>query len=203
MYKKIKKGFFDFSIEELKDLLKAWLAISFIFAVLFHDGFAFSLKFLSLFLISGFTVGIGFIFHELGHKLMAQHYGCYARFKSFDFMLVVAILLSFLGFVFIAPGAVMISGPIGKKRSGIISLFGPLMNILLALIFLLLFFTSQFKFFSSIGFLINSWLALFNMLPFPIFDGRKILYWNKWIYALMVIVAVALLFLQNIFAINL
>jgi Zn-dependent protease len=63
---------------------------------------------------------------------------------------------------------------------------GPLMNIILALIFLgFLFYFPNSKL-VYYGFLINSWLALFNMIPFAIFDGAKILKWNKVVYGVMV-----------------
>lgn len=43
------------------------------------------------------------------------------------------------------------------------------------------------------GFLINTWLALFNMIPVGILDGAKVLKWNKNVYG--GIVAVGIVFL--------
>jgi Zn-dependent protease len=51
-------------------------------------------------------------------------------------MLLLALGMSFLGFVFAAPGAVHIKGYINKMQNGIFSLAGPLMNLILALVFL-------------------------------------------------------------------
>ena len=198
--KQIKIGKISSSEEEIRDLLKAWLALSIAFAVLL-GGSVFSVRFYYSFIIASLTIGIAFILHEMGHKLVAQHYGCFAEFRSFDSMLVLAVIMSFFGFVFAAPGAVMISGPVGKRRNGIISAAGPGINLILAFIFLGVLFmppTGIIKTIASYGFLINSWLALFNMLPFWNFDGKKILAWNKIAYALMVIIAVSLMFLQNI-----
>ena len=132
--KEIKLGNITTSETEIIDLLKAWIIISIAFAVVLR--YSFSYSFYSIFIISSLTVGTGFLLHELGHKITAQRYGCFAEFRSFDNMLIMALVMSFFGFVFAAPGAVMISGRINSRKNGIISAAGPLVNIGLALIFL-------------------------------------------------------------------
>jgi len=114
-------------------------------------------------------------------------------------MLALGVLMSFLGVVFIAPGAVMIFGHIDYKQNGKISMAGPLTNIILAIILLPLLFT---HFASSIiteivdsGYLINAWLALFNMIPFWNFDGAKIYAWDRKAYFTLIIVAAFLIFI--------
>jgi len=196
--KPVKKSLF--SKREIKDLLKAWVAISFAFGVVIGGSFSFSAKFLNNFIVAALTVGIAFLVHELSHRTVARHYGCWAEFRSFDFMLLLAILMSLLfKFVLAAPGAVMISGPVGVRRNGKISAAGPGSNLVLALIFLLLSFTLNLSGLGAAiikyGFVINTWLALFNMIPFGMFDGVKILRWNKVVYGLMAAVAILLLVL--------
>jgi len=91
----------------------------------------------------------------------------------------------------------MISGMITRRENGIISIAGPLTNYVLALIFLglgLLFPVLSFIF--MIGFNINLWLGLFNMIPFLNFDGAKILNWNRWAWGGMV--AFGLIFLLGV-----
>ncbi len=105
--------------------------------------------------------------------------------------------MSFFGFIIAAPGAVMISGHVSRTKNGRISAAGPIVNLILALIFLMLTFINLpnlFKQAAYYGFLINSWLALFNMIPFWLFDGYKVLKWNRAVYGS--IVAVALLFMM-------
>ena len=111
-------------------------------------------------------------------------------------MLYLAVGLAFLvGFIFAAPGAVMIHGMITRKENGIISLAGPLVNYILAMIFLgLLSLFPNFSFIFQIGFFINLWLGLFNMIPFGNFDGIKIFNWNKVIWGMMVAFGVYFLF---------
>ena len=47
------------------------------------------------------------------------------------------------------------------------------------------------------GFFINSWLALFNMIPVWNFDGAKVLKWDKKVYGIIVAVSLLFLFMQN------
>ncbi len=192
------------SEKELKDLFIAWLLISIAFAIvrtaetgLTISGF-FSKAFLMMIIISAVTVGIAFLFHELAHKIVAQRYNCWAEFRADTTMLVLAVLMSFLGFVFIAPGAVMIFGHITKRQNGIISLAGPATNIILAILMLPLLFMETAGIWKEIilsGYIINAWLALFNMIPLWNFDGAKIWAWNKTAYIVTAIIAAFLVFI--------
>src|SRR3989338_1601527 len=116
----IKIGSISTSEAELKDLLKAWIAISVAFAIGL-SGSVLSSGFYTKFVIASLTVGIGFLLHEIGHTIVAQRYGCFAEFRSFDSMLILAIAMSFFGFIFAAPGAVMISGRVNSAKNGKIS----------------------------------------------------------------------------------
>jgi len=51
----------------------------------------------------------------------------------------------------------------------------------------------------ALGCWINSYMALFNMIPFGDFDGLKVFSWNKAVWALIAVLAVALLFYSNQF----
>jgi len=191
---------FHFSKIEVHDLIKAWIILSLAFTIYFLGGFELSYSFLIGLGVSFITVGTAFVFHELGHKLLAQHYGCFAEFRAFNGMLWFALIMSFLGIIFAAPGAVMINGPIGTRRNGKISALGPGTNIILAIIFLLIiiFFDNNISdVIGYFGFMVNSLLALFNMLPLPMFDGKKIWQWNKFVYILMMVISIFLMIIQN------
>ena len=191
-----------FSQKEKKDLFYAGLMISLAFAILFSGGFGGFLNtgFLIIFLISFFTAGIGFLFHEMMHKYVAQNYGFFAEFRASYKMLWLAILFSFFGFIIAAPGAVFIKGLITKEKNGKISMAGPLTNLVLAFIFLILIFTLNtqgiFGAFLSFGLTINSLLAAFNMIPSIPFDGKKVYDWDKKIYFSITALAVGLFILS-------
>jgi len=200
--KQIYIGKINTSEREIRDLIKAWIAISIAFALVLRHRIP--LSFYEVFIISAITVGTGFLLHELGHKLVAQRYGCFAEFRSFDQMLFLAVLMAyFAGIVFAAPGAVMISGPVGVRRNGKISAAGPIVNIALALMFLLFIQSGGILgVIAFYGFFINTLLALFNMIPLWNFDGAKILRWDKKIYGGIVAIALGLMFFQNFISIG-
>ena len=189
MPKTVKIGSISTSRTEIIDILKAWLALSLAFAFIYSGARvlnggverAFSLNFVVIFFISLLTAGLGFLLHELAHKFVAQHYGCVAEFRAWDQLLYLAVGLAvFIGFIFAAPGAVMISGMITRKENGLISAAGPATNYLLAIIFLgLLYLLPQGASVFATGFGINLWLGLFNLIPFGPLDGRKVFDWNK------------------------
>ena len=183
------------STRELRDLVKAWFIISLAFAIAFSGRNLFGTEIIVIFVISAFTVGLGFILHELAHRYFARKYGAKAEFYANNRMLMFALIFSFFGFIFAAPGAVVIRGYLTKRKYGHIALAGPMMNVLLGILFLIIaLFIPETLVVTKPGMMINFWLALFNMLPFPIFDGLKVLRWNKIVYGVVLILTIVLTF---------
>jgi Zn-dependent protease len=191
-----------FSKEEVTDLIKSWIAISIAFAVVLGGRDFTSSGFILNFILAAITVGVGFLLHELAHKIVAQRYGCWAEFRAWNPMLILMLALSFIfGFVFAAPGAVFIMGQIGVVRNGRISVAGPITNLVLALLFFLLtiFSTGFVQLIGSYGFSINTWLALFNMIPVWNLDGKKVLKWNPLVFGIVVLIALFFMFGRGLF----
>ena len=81
------------------------------------------------------AIGPAFLFHEIGHKLVAKKNGCWAEFRADPKGLQFGIAISFfLGFLFMAPGAVMVAGLVTRRQNGHIAVAGPLTNLALFLI---------------------------------------------------------------------
>lgn len=176
---------------EFKELAKAWVAISIAFSILINnDNKAMSLG--TSMIIAGFTVGLGFLVHELAHRYYARKFGKHAEFKANNTMLIIAIFSSLFGFVLAAPGAVVISGFVNRKEGGIIASAGPISNLAIGLVFLPFVFTTQplIRIIAFYGLMINSLLALFNLIPFPGFDGNRVMEWSKARYAVLMIIAI-------------
>ena len=191
---------------EIIHILISWLVVSYAFAILlmwFKLGRRPATEELfngifNPFVISLSTVGLSFIVHEMSHKIVAQRYGSWAEFRMSPIMLVLMLVLVYaFGFLFAAPGAVMIyGGNVGKRENGRISLAGPLSNLILGLLFFALLSEKGLLYeIARYGVIINISLALFNMIPFSIFDGKKIWDWNKLVYLAVVIATLLLLFL--------
>lgn len=185
-----------FTKTEVRDLFISFLVISLSFAILFTGRNLTSALYILPVAMVG--VGLGFILHELGHKFSSIHFGYWAEYKLWPSGLLIALVSSFLGFVFAAPGAVYIYGNyVTENQNGIISLCGPVVNIVLALIFLLIavaiyplaFYngTMQIVFLiCSLGFSINSYLSVFNLIPIWNLDGSKVLRWNGLIWLIAI-----------------
>jgi Zn-dependent protease len=188
-----------FSKIEIQHLLRAWLFVSVAFAIAF-SGFGLDAKFGLAVLLSAVTAGMGFIGHELMHKYVAQKYGCWAEFRANNFMLGLMLLFSFIGFIFAAPGGVYITNNITTRKNGIISLSGPLTNIVLGFVFAALIFAlpAGLVLLGVYGMNINFFLGFFNMLPLPGIDGSKVWAWNKAVYIIVLVASIALAFGANL-----
>ena len=141
--------------------------------------------FLKTLIISLIAVATAFLFHELAHKIVAQKYGCWAEFRYWFPGLLLALISSFFGFIFAAPGAVYIRGNISREQNGKISAAGPFMNMIICTICILVFLLIDLSIVRNIALFVgifNIFLAGFNMLPFPPFDGSKVIKWNIGIY---------------------
>ncbi|WP_296858136.1 site-2 protease family protein [uncultured Methanobrevibacter sp.] len=188
-----------FTSNEVRDLLIAFFFISLCFAILYarRDTNAL-IQILPIVMVG---VGLGFILHELGHKFVSMKYGYWAEFKLWPQGLLFALVTSFFGFVFAAPGAVYTyANYITDEINGKISIAGPIVNIILAIIFLIiasLIYTSAFSSETLrivftvcvLGYSINSYLAVFNLLPIGNLDGSKVFNWNIGIWVVTIGVA--------------
>ena len=126
---------FKFTSSEVRDLIIAFVVISLCFAIV-NAGRDIS-GILSILPIVMVGVGAGFILHELGHKFVSMKYGYWAEFKLWPQGLIFALITSFFGFVFAAPGAVYTyANHMTDEINGKISIAGPIVNIILALVFL-------------------------------------------------------------------
>ena len=190
---------FKFTSSEIRDLIIAFFVISLCFAIA-NAGRDINaiLNLLPMIMVG---VGAGFILHELGHKFVSMKYGYWAEFKLWPQGLLFALVTSFFGFVFAAPGAVYTyANYMTDEINGKISIAGPIVNIILALLFLAICTgVYQSAFYSdtallifvvcSLGFSINSFLAAFNLLPIGNLDGSKVLRWNAGIWIATIAVA--------------
>ncbi|WP_461866911.1 zinc metalloprotease, partial [Thermococcus sp.] len=147
--------------------------------------------------VSGLTAGLGFILHELGHRYFARRAGCVAYYRMWKWGLILALATSILSagrFIFAAPGAVYIAclyRDLTKEEEAYISAAGPAANMTLALLFRFL----HLGIVSRIGFQVNSYLALFNLLPFPPLDGWKLLRSNVILWVILTGLAAFMTFL--------
>jgi len=174
---------------ELTDLLISWLTLSFAFAWIGIQ--IFSLRgiaaFIDNFVLMLIAVGVGFIFHELSHKFVAQRFGAHAEFRAWNQGLLLAVALAVLTngmFTFAAPGAVYVMGHnITMKKNALISLAGPITNVIAGAIFMVLYYIGVAPDITHGVAWVNFFLGAFNMLPIYPLDGSKVFSWNPLVWS--------------------
>ena len=188
------------SKKEIIDVTVSILVLALAFAILYRSGsvmnfFDYKLGDLAYVGLFGLCIGLvvlSFLFHEFGHKFVAQRHGMWSEYRMYPLGLVLTLLTSFLGFLFAAPGAVYIQGECSKETNGKISIAGPMINIVLAAIgiagCLAMNYSGWVIFFLLLANL-NAFLALFNLLPIPPLDGSKVFKWSPAVWVLAIAVA--------------
>jgi Zn-dependent protease len=189
------------------ELLKAWAGTSLAFAVaITGPGNLLSGAFVTNLVIAMIVAGVGFVLHELAHRIVARGYGAEAHFIANNGWLLISIVLAFTGFFIAAPGAVWHRGYLTPRQGGLIALAGPVTNLVLSVVFLLalvavaalgLPLPTLLVSICYIGFKFNAWLGLFNMIPAGPFDGAKVLAWDWRVFAVTVAVGIFLAFVLS------
>ncbi len=196
-------------VKEFRDLVISALVLALAVGIALSGGFRAFQQPGVLVLVIGMSlvaVSLGFILHELGHRLIARRFGYFAEYSMSPKGLMVALGFSLFGFIFAAPGAVMIypkattwgTNSLDRQKVGLISAAGPITNIGLAILFLVLD-VIQPNLLFTLGAQINTWLALFNLIPFGPLDGVKILKWNKGIWLITIAITGGLFAIQRFF----
>lgn len=126
---------------------------------------------------------VSFLIHEIAHKVMAQQAGMWAEFRLTTWGAVLTLVSVFLPFKMIAPGAMMIGGQSPSAKDMVkISVAGVITNMIFAAAFLGLAFGLPINDYTGVLFFaayINSFMAVFNLIPFEVLDGYKLFLLNK------------------------
>lgn len=189
------------------ELLKMWAGTTLAFAIV-QTGASnlLSSTFFVNLVVAAVVAGVAFVLHELAHRVVARSYGAEAHFIANDRWLLLSIAISLFGLFIAAPGAVWHRGLLTMRQSGIIALAGPVTNLVLSVLFLLLLFpvvllsppfVELLVTICYIGFRFNAWIGLFNMIPAGPFDGAKVLAWDWRVFAVTAAVGVGLSFLLS------
>ena len=181
-----------FSRREIKDIVISVVVLSVLFA--YPEIFTFRW----LMLVSLFVVGVAFMGHELSHRYAARKMGFFAEYRMWPQGIMLAIFFTLFSngsFIFAAPGAVYFASfwifrEPTPEDVGKIGISGAVFNMGFMLVMIL----SSFFYphwILSYAAMVNAWLAIFNLFPLGPLDGKKVLAWNRKIWVVSFITAVA------------
>ncbi len=184
-----------FSKEEIRDIIVSVVALIVILAWQPFPKFGFDHQSLPYFVV---IIIVAFLLHEMAHKFVARKFDLAAHYRMWAPGILFGMIFMIIGLKFVAVGAVHVYpykfGRWGYRRLkvqdgelGVIASVGPLTNITLAIICSL--FTGPVFAYAT---LINAWIALVNLLPFPPLDGSKIVMWKPWIWGMMIAISLIL-----------
>ncbi len=208
-----QRSFWYFSKREKIDLIVSWLTLSLAFAVVLMNidfvgsmaGIGSAISLSLAIPIALLSVGTGFVFHELAHRQAARHYGFVSEYRAWYPLLGFAVIFAFLtGWILAAPGATyFFAREVTRKQNGIISVAGPMTNIIIGLVLILFLPLAADGFMQTLlvaASRINFFFAFFNLLPIFLLDGKKVLAWNPKVWlAAIIIPTIASFFPQLIY----
>ena len=180
--------FSDVEIQHLVYSLLVIAALPLMMSTGIEEGLGFTACVMGIFIAA-------FLCHELAHKISAQMFGYWAEFRLNMWGMALTLLSFFSPVKLVAPGAVLIDGQMYWKDFGKIAVAGPLTNIGQALLFFIvknLTGNSVLKDLAYIGCSLNSTLAVFNLMPYGMLDGVKVLHWNWKVWLIVTAIAVVL-----------
>jgi len=151
------------------------------------------------------VVAVSILVHEISQKLVCWKFGLEATFKAWGSGILLNLLFGIVGGFFPAFGSTYIKKIDWnyriKDKTRIMFAVGPLVSLFFALIFWVLStIASEGTLISSAraGYILNLIIAIFNLLPVQaaggfVWDGKKILNWNRSVWLLLCAITATLI----------
>ncbi len=199
--------------EEVRDITISTVAIGVGTALLiFGDGspsFLLSATVIPAVAVSTVIAGIAFLAHVVSHQVSARALKSYAEYRQWTPGTVITVLSPFIGILAAVPGGIEMHTVKGEryghyepkltvKQVGLVAAIGPLVNIMLGVIFAYVADVATLPFLGEnlfhVGAMVNAFIATFTLIPFYPLDGYKLMRWHTPFWAFTLALA-GLLFL--------
>lgn len=173
-------------MREIFDLLVSASAVFIIFSLPYLNPPNYSM--MLAYLLATITA---FVFHELSHRFVARSKGVFAVYRAWYLGLLISLVIAIASrgtIVFIAPGAVEIYMPIYVPSiESSIAVAGPVTNAVISLMCIPLLSIPGASVYAHVIGYVNSFLALFNLLPIPPLDGYKVIRYSviRWALSML------------------
>jgi GNAT superfamily N-acetyltransferase len=158
------------------------------------------------------VAGLSLLAHELSQKLVGRRFGMETTFKAWESGILLGSLLAAVGSFFPAYGSTYVKQldwwyEPRKKETGIFFAVGPFVSLALAFAFRAIssFTTSRLLTASGrVGYMMNLVTVIFHLIPIQaaggfVWDGKKILTWNKTIWLMLFTGTAALVIIDMLF----
>ncbi|MFC1741864.1 hypothetical protein ACFL3V_04985 [Nanoarchaeota archaeon] len=147
------------------------------------------------FLITILLVCVAFLVHELSHRVIGLWLGYRTQYKAWITGLVIGLVVAFVSngrLPFIATGSLVITHleihRLGKgfhdlsyHHLGWIAMAAPIMNMLFAVLLKIIYTLTGIGVLEKLM-MISIWIALFDMLPIPPFNGSRTFFGSRYVY---------------------
>lgn len=144
-------------------------------------------------LVNSLLFVISFLGHEFAHKVAAHRHGLWAEFRLNGFGALLTALSVILPIKFVAPGAVVLDGYGDEKTLGKVAAWGPLVNIAMSTIMFPLVYLVWYGIYVWPAFYVSSFIAVFNLIPVAILDGKKVFDWNRGVWVALFVISLSYL----------
>jgi len=175
------------TLTEIRDIIAMTLVIGFIFSKFFkrepshsYDPLKYYQKqntLMDQILYGAMIAGPAVVLHELAHKFVAMGFGATATLHAPYIMYAIVVLMMLMNFpiIFLIGGYVETVGVLTALQSALVAIAGPLTNFILWFLFRssIKYNIAPKKYWRELAMMakLNLFLAGFNMLPIPGFDG--------------------------------
>lgn len=195
-----------FTKDEIKHLLLSFIAVSIIFSIHLTNKFHWSLnEFIPVLALTLIVFVISLIVRTYIQKKIALKYRYTIQYKIYSYGLIFSIITMIFSILVLLPSYIdygLYERMISDNDKYKISTVGPIFNIILAVIFMIILliikaYTSfdlvNVNFYimltAIIGFNVNSYMAFFNMIPFVVTDGLSIFNHKTSVWIILIVIS--------------
>jgi Zn-dependent protease len=146
-------------------------------------------------LLSLVIVVLAFVVHEVAHRTIAVWMGYRSQYRGWILGLVIGLVVAFVSnghLLFLAPGSLVITHfahhrlgwkyhELNIKHLGWIAMSGPIALMIFAVILKALATATGYQVFHK-AMIVFIWIALFDMVPIPPFNGCRTFFGSRYVY---------------------
>ncbi|MBE6487134.1 MAG: hypothetical protein E7Z86_00210 [Methanosphaera stadtmanae] len=195
-----------FTKDEIKHLLLSFIAVTIIFSIHLTNKYHWSTnEFITVLPLTLIVFVISLILRTFIQKKIALDYRYTIQYKLYSYGLIFSIITMIFNIIVLIPSYIdygLYERMISDNEKYKISLVGPVFNIILAVIFMIILLIIK-PYFSLnivdinfyimlaaiIGFNVNSYMSFFNLIPFVVTDGLNLFNYKTSVWIILIVLS--------------